>query len=207
MDEEIFEETSNFATPENFDIFEVLDGGAYPKDAITVYLDEAAGYELRALQAEAESFTEEPDQETIQRINDSLVRLRDRIDKSARTFYLTGVDNDLIKAVWPAAEEHFESRKVNRKRADQSIIRELPQSAQADFMTYVSLVTMALHVEKVVDDSSGRELVAPGADGLEKFFSKAPAYAIREVSQAIERLQVDARDFERGLDDGFFPKP
>ena len=206
MGDEIISETNEFFTPDGFDIFDILTEKAYPKDTVTVYLDEAAAYELRALQKEADAIEGEPDEATIQDFNDRLTALRTRIDKSARTFHLSGVDADRMKDVMTSAEAHFEDRKVNRKRADGSIIRELPQSAQVDFMRYVSALTLSIHVEKITD-SAGRESIAPGVDTMATFLDKAPVYAVRELNQAIERLQVDARDFERTLDDGFFPKP
>lgn len=199
-------EISDFATEENFDIFDVLSERAYPRDIVTVYLDDGAAFELRKLTDEVDAIDGEPDQATVEAFNERLTNIRTRIDRSARTFHLAGVSSDTIKDAMTAADEHFESRKVNRKRADGSIIRELPKSAQDDFMVYTSAVMMALHVEKIVDPD-GRQVVAPTPDAIVRFINGAPIYAVREVNQAIERLQVDARDFERSLDDGFFPKP
>ena len=203
---EIVTESNEFFTPEGFDIFDILTERAYPKDTVTVYLDEEAAYQLRALGREADSIEGEPDQDVVDSFAERLATFRARIERSARTFHLTGVDADKMKDVMTAAEAHFEDRKVNRKRADGSIIRELPQSAQTDFMRYASALTLSIHVEKITDPD-GHEVVAPGPDILMNFLDKAPVYAVRELNQAIERLTVDARDFERGLDDGFFPKP
>lgn len=203
MEDNDIAQSENIFTPEDFNIFEL--DKSYPKDTVTVYLDDGAAHEYRKLRAEADLVEGEPDQDFIDDFNARLEALREKIKKSERTFYLTGVDADKMKDAMTSSEAHFEDRKVNRKRADGSIVRELPQSAQVDFMRYVSAVTLAMHVEKIVD-GAGREVVAPGPDALLLFLDKAPAYAVREVSQAVERLQVDARDFEAALDDGFFPK-
>lgn len=204
--EEITEESGIDPTPspETFSFFDVLSEKAYPKDIVTVYMDDAAAYDLKKLSIEADG-VEETDVEKIAEIGARLRALRERIEASAVTFYLTGVGADRQGDAMTHAQEHFEGKKVNRKRADGSITRELPQSEQFNFMKYMSAVSNALHIEKIVL-ADGRQMVAPSPDEVSAFLAKAPRSAIEQFNAAIAKLEVDTADFERTIDEGFLAK-
>lgn len=190
-------------TPETFSFFDVLSEKAYPRDTVTVYMDDAAAYDLRKISREAEELDS---QEDMNDLAERLAALRQRIEASAMTFHLAGVGADRMQDAMNVANEHFEGKKVNRKRADGSIMRELPQDQQVAFMRYMSAVTLSLHVEKIVL-ADGRQMVAPSPDEIAAFMDKAPVAAMEAINRAVRDLQVTTSDFEATLDEGFLAKP
>lgn len=209
MDEEIEGDAqTTYPTEETFSFFDVLDGKAYPKDTITVYLDDAAAYDLRKLNKALREAIDSGDatDEDVARFNAEAQSLKARIEASAYTFHLTAVSSELMQDALDAADKKFEAEKVSRKRADGSLIRELPQNKQVAYAKYVSAVTLSLHTEKIVD-AAGRTLVAPSPDEAFAFLGKAPDASVASITRAISALRVSALDFEAGLDEGFFPKP
>ena len=205
MENEEIEGGPEGLTPETFSFFDVLSEKAYPRDIVNVYLDDAAAYDLRKIGDEAEEM--DPDNaEAINALGERLKALRQRIEASAMTFHLAGVGADRMQEAMQVANDHFEGKKVNRKRADGSIMRELPQEQQVAFMRYASAVTLSLHIERIVL-ADGRAQTAPSPDEIAAFLDKAPLAAVNTINDAVKALQVSTQDFERTLDEGFLAKP
>lgn len=193
-------------TQESFSFFDVLEARTYPKDVKTVYLDESAAYEFGQLSAEVDN-TVNPTAKQVKEFEKRAHDLQARLAKSKFTFYLTGVPGDMIESAQTIANEAFEDKKKQRKTATQTIERYLPEDQQLPYMKYLSAVVNSLHIEQILQHSTGRVMTAPSPDEVSHFWDKAPDAAKFELNTAIRKLSVRSADYERALDEGFLAKP
>ena len=197
-------------TPETFSFFDVLEEITYPKEVKTIWTDEAAVYEFRKIANEIDDIIvgtpegEEPDLPTD--IQARLERIQDRIERSKFTFHLTGVSDDRIEEAAEIANAEFEDKKLQRKTATQAIEKYLPESQQLAYVKFFNSVVNSLHIEKIVSHRDGREMVAPSPQEVQHFFDKCPSAPKVELVEAIKALRVQSSNYERQLDEGFFPK-
>lgn len=194
-------ETTDNLSEETFSFFEVLNGEAYPKDTVSVYLNEGAAYKIRSARKLLNDIDNEDErQKTIKLIK----QYEKEVEASAYTFHITGVDSDLIEAVGKVANKKYR-KKI--KRPDQSISEYIPEDDQNEYIKFLGNSVLQLHVEKIVEDSTGKEIVAPPLEEIALFLSKAPVSQRDKLSNAIQNLQVSAREFEDRVSDDFLAKP
>lgn len=207
------EETNTNAEPEfeaptqdTFSFFDVLEEVTYPNDVVTLYMDEAAAYDFAKLAAEID-ITVEPDKKQVAAFKKRAEDLKTRIEKSKYTFYLRGVSDDRVSEAEELVEAKFEDVKRPRKNAQGHIERVLPPSEQKNYLRYFNAVVFSLHIEQIVQESTGRVMVAPHPDEVAHLYDKAPGSEKQKLSNAIGALRVRSEAYERSLDEGFFQKP
>ena len=204
------EGTENFdisasMTQEAFSFFDVLSEISFPKDVFSVYLDESAVFDFRKIQAEID-LAEDPDEALLAEWDERLKSVRDRLAAKKYTFHITGVSDDRIEEAAEVANAQFEDKKKQRKTASGTIERYLPDAVAQDYLRFFNAVVLALHVERIVEERTGREMIAPSPDEVAQFLRKAPGPAKQEVSERIQALRARASEYESALDEGFFPK-
>ena len=205
------EGTDNFdisaaMTQDEFSFFDVLNEISYPKDEFSVYLDESAAFDFRKIQTEIDTTTE-PDAERVEDWDARLEDIRTRLAKSKFTFYVTGVSDDRIEEAAEVANAQFADKKKQRKTASGTIEKYLPDDVAQDYLRFFNAVVLSLHIERIVQNATGRTMVAPSPDEVAQFLRKAPGAAKVEVNERIQALRAKSGEFESALDVGFFPKP
>lgn len=190
---------------DDFDFFDVIQGRTYPTDDVTVFMDEQAAYEFVKAAREFDSLSE-PTNEQIAEYEAKLEDIRKRINDSKVTFYLTGISDDEVTASKEAADAHFADKKKQRKAADGTIQRYLPEEEGGNYMNYFNAVVLSKHITQVVRHKDDRTITSPTPDWISHFMDKAPGAAKEKLTAAIQALRVEAADYEASLDEGFFPK-
>lgn len=195
--------------PEDFTLFDLVEGVEYPKTTETVMMDEKAAYELIHLVEDIKRYraeAEELSDEVLEEYRSQVEKLQADIEASKVTFHLTGVSDDLIGSAGEIAEAKFEGLKKQIKGADGLIQKVLPQAEKVNFMRYLSAVTQSMHIEKVVRHKDGAVRVSPSPDEVAHLMGNAPSAAKAALVAAINSLRVKAADYEANLDEGFFQK-
>lgn len=199
------EEIENTDPLENFSFFDVLEGTSYPKDEVTVSLNESAGYQAQKLMAEAAEM-EDPTPEKLEDLRKRLDKFRKEIEDSRVTFKLTGVSSEMISSSKDIVDEQFVDKKKTIAGANGRPIKYLPEEHALDYQRMLNAVVMSMHIEQVTYQKNGFSKIGLTPDEVAAFYDKAPTAAKARLSAAITGLQVDSDSFEAELDEGFFPK-
>lgn len=195
--------------PDDFSLFDMLDGVEYPESSVTVAINEKAAFALGRLDREIKEYlrdNDEHDEKVLAKYRERVDALKQQIEDSKITFHLKGVPDELVTGANEIAEEKFKDRKKQVKTADGRIVKILPDGEKINFMRYSNAVVVSMHVTKVVYHKNGAERTTPSPDEIAAFYDKAPAAAKAILGQAVNELRVDAIDYERNFDEGFFPK-
>ena len=198
------EEDHNPLTPETFSFFDVFEGLEHPTDTVTIFMNEKAQYDLNKKLNEI-GRTAEGDGK-LDELAAAAAKLHDKVEASRHTFDITGVDDDTITDLRDVAEAAFEDRKKQIKRADGTLIKQLPESEQLAYARYFNALVMSVHITRV-EDARGRVMVAPGVDEVAILLDKAPTSQKAKLQSAINDLRVRATDFESSVDADFLAKP
>lgn len=215
MSEEIettdIDEPTEVVTPANFSFYDMMSGVSYPKDVITVSLDESAVYEALKIQedfeiAQGKEMSEAQRKKAIKEFEKRIADVTERVNRKSATFHLTGVSDEMVEAAGESVNDLFADERKQRKLADGSIQKYLPEEKRMAWVRMLNATVNSLHIEKVRYNDNGVEFVAPDPDMIAHFFDTAPTGAKAKLSQAIANLRVDAVNYENYLDEGFFPK-
>lgn len=204
----------NPLSQESFSFFDVLAERTYPKDTVTLYMDEQAGYDLIRLSVESDEVDGEPEDEEEQialdkkvtEFQERLSSLQKRIANSAFTLHLTGVSNDRLGEVQGVVDKEFRPKKIQRKNAQGRIEKYLPESEKMAYAHYFSAVVNSLYIERIEQHSTGRVMVAPGVDEVAELLRKAPRHELAKLQTKIAELDVNSSQYENSIDEGFLAK-
>lgn len=201
------------AAPEDFDMYALMEGVDYPEDEVTVALNEKAAHrlarldrEIRAYLAEGEEEGGEHDQAKLAQYRTELDKLQKAIADSRVTFYLKGVPDELVQGANDIVEARFEDKKKQVKTADNRLVKVLPEGEKMAWVRFLNAVVYSMHIQRVYYHKNGATITAPDADQIAHFYDKAPAAAQALLTSKIQELRVDAQEYERDFDEGFFPK-
>lgn len=190
---------------DDFDFFDVLQGRTYPTDTVTVIMDEKGVYDFVKAQREFEAKTDPTDEE-ISTHEELLRKLHADIEASKATFSLQGIPDDEITSCKEIADAHFADKKKQKKAADGTIVRYLPEEENVNYMNYFNAVVFSKHITQVIRHKDDRTTTSPGVDWVAHFMDKAPGFAKDKLTEAIRALRVNSSEYEAGLDEGFFLK-
>ena len=200
------------ATPvDSFSFFDVLEERTYPEETFSVYLDEGAAYEYAKLRIEvdrvgidldSDDYDDEARKAQGQEFVDRAEALKERMRKSRYVFHVKGVSDDRIVDAKEIVEERFSDKKRQRKRADGSLEKYLPEDVQIDYVRFLDAVMLSLHIQQI-EAPNGKVMTAPSADEIAHFMDKAPSAAQARVRDKIHALRVESADYEAGIDEGF----
>lgn len=218
MSEEI--ETTDIVTdtitPEEFDFYALMSGAVYPKDTVTVTLDESAAYDALHIAQEFDEFRtsaayeEDPESDEVKaKIADFEARIeavKNRVNENSVTFDLTGVSDELIESAKASVDEQFEDKRKQRKLADGSLQKYIPDDVAKDYLRMLNATVFSLQIERMRFNKVGAEFVAPDPDKVAHFFDTAPRGSKMIVANKIMALSVDAQSLVNQMDEGFFPK-
>lgn len=160
-----------------FDVADMFTGKAYPKEVVTVYMDEATAYELHKLREEALLAVQAGDEKKAAKVEKELKALVKKGEESRYDFHLTGASRDdrkalidIVRAEYPS-EVDFLGREKPNPEADEK---------------YANLV-WSLHIEKI-ERPDGALIVAPDEATVKIIRGQAPDPAILAIEKGIQEL-------------------
>jgi len=185
---------------ETFDFLDVLTERSYPKDEVSLFLDEASAYKLRAVKAAYENSQDDKEREKLKKL---MNQYRSDVKKSEYIFKLTGVSFDKIENLVEMAKKKYPVEHKTRKTGSGGLEQyEVPSNQRAEYIGYL---TLWVHVEAVVSPE-GKIHTAPEEETIIKFLKIAPPSQVNRFTEAITSLQVSSREFEDAIDDDFLAK-
>lgn len=205
---ELNEDVLSSPAPDNFSMFDMLDGVEYPEAEVTVSLNEKAAYKLGRLAADIKRYqadNDEHDEKVLDEYRSDVEKLRKEIDDSKVTFYLKGVPDEIISGARDIAEARFEEVKKPVKAADGLLRKVLPENEHINYARFLNAVVYSMHVVKVYYHKNGAT-GGSSPDEMAAFLDRAPDAAKGKLVTEISELRVKAADYEATFDEGFFPK-
>lgn len=172
--------------PRTIDFAAVFAGISYPKDSVTVILDEELGYRVHRLQADIRESAMSGDSDKRKELEAESDRLAEDAKAKTYVFHLTGVARELREGVAAGVEKEFELKRSMFGNIDYTPEAEAAHNARI----------YALHIERI-SGPGGAELVAPTAENLAEFLKHAPDKAIIDINAKIKELSGE------GASDGF----
>jgi len=208
---DIDESAEDVVTPANFSFYDMMAGVSYPKDVITISLDEAAAYDAAKIvedfeKTDVSSLTPTQAKKAAKDFEARIAEVTERVSRKSATFHLTGVSSDLVESAKESVDDMFMDKRRQRKLADGSLQKYLPEDQMQPYMRMLNATIYALYIEKVVYNENGVTFVAPDPDMIAHFYDTAPDGAKAKLSEGIQKLRVEAGQYESYLDEGFFQK-
>lgn len=198
-------------TPDNFSFYDMMSNVSYPKDSITVSLAEDAAYEAAKVQYDFETtdfskMSEAKKKKAAKEFEQRIEQIAAEVKAKSITFDLTGVSDELIEETKTVVDDLFMDKRKQRKLADGSIQKYLPEDQQQPYLRMLNASMNALMIERVTYQGNGVVFVAPDPDMIAHFYDTAPTGAKVKLNEALAKLRVNAVDYESLLDEGFFQK-
>lgn len=213
MSEEIetTEAEESVVTPSNFSFYDMMSGVSYPKDSITISLDEAAAYDSMKIMEDFETAKQSEMSATqakkaVKEFEKRIAELTERVSTKSATFDLTGVASEMVETAKESVDELFMDKRKQRKLADGSLQKYLPEDQQQAYFRMLNATIYALYIERVTYNENGAVFVAPDPDMIAHFYDTAPDGAKAKLTEAIQKLRVAAGQYESLIDEGFFQK-
>jgi len=197
------EKVDELQSPDTFDFISVLSGDTrgYPKDGVTILLDEATAYKIAKLETQAAGMDSGNDYDSV---IVEVARLRKKLGGTAYTFKLTGVSQEVQEDILKLAQEKFPTKYDSNKNFLTGGIDRTEKPNQERDRYFVSLLYQA-HVEQIVAPNGAVD-TAPAVETIDAFLRKAPRSQIDKFEQALKGLQVTATMFEQATDEDFLAK-
>lgn len=185
---------------DTFNFLDVLSERSYPKDEVSIFLDEASAYKLRAVKTAFDN-TEDPKKR--KEIEKLVKQYQEDVKKSEYVFKLTGVSFDRIEGLIEMAKKKYPVETKTRKTASGGLEQyEVPSEERNEYIGYL---TLWIHVEAIVSPD-GKVHTSPDEETIIKFLKVAPPSQVNRFTEAISRLQVSSQEFEDAIDDDFLAK-
>lgn len=189
---------------EVFDFAEVVQGRGYPRDEVSVYLDEATAYKIQVLEEES---SKERDPERVDELAEQIAELRAELDKSKYVFKIVGISTDTQEDLVDKARAEYPVEYENRRNPFTQMIERTEKAdpeKDAARDRYFTNILWAAHIEQIVAPS-GAVQTAPGPETVESL-RKMPKSQITKLVQAFNKLEVASAAFEHATDEDFLAK-
>lgn len=163
-------------SPKTLDLAAVFSGRSYPKETVTVYMDEVLGYKIYKLTKESVQATLARDEDEKDRIGAELKEAAAKAEPSRLLFHLTGASREDRKAATEETLEKFPAEKDAFGR----------EKSNAEANEYYANLVWKLHVERI--EAADGSTVEPTLEDVEMFRKHAPDHAIEAVEAGIQEL-------------------
>lgn len=186
--------------PDTFNFLDVLSQRSYPKDKVSIYLDEGAAYQAKITRQLIEEAGTEAEIKKLQKL---LKEYSAKVKASEYIFHLTGVSMERNEEILELAKEKYPVEMRTRKTASGSLEQyEVPSPERNEYVGYLFIW---IYVE-AIESPDGKIHAAPDVENIIQFVKKAPTSQVEKVTEAIGRLRVSSELFEDAIDDDFLAK-
>lgn len=163
--------------PGTFDIADLFTGKVYPKEVVTVFLDEDAAYQINVNSKEITKAVVREDTQALKELEEKHHDLVRRAASSKVTFHLTGVSRDERQNVLSKTlEEYPQQYNLMGQPIPDTKANEVHANRR-----------WALHTERIVR-ADGSTIVAPDEHAIKVFRGHAPDPVVEEIETAILEL-------------------
>lgn len=180
------------------DIYEFLDGRAYPKDTVKVYLDEQSGYEANRLQDkynELEKSKRYTHDDKVPAIDKELASLQKQLDKLADAMRASA-----LKVHMQGLPTHIIQSASEKVEADNAKIED-DDDKKSEAIELASLMIKSIETpDGKVDDRKF------DYDGVEKLFGRIPPKGVEQILMCVNHLMLSSFSFDNVTDAGFLVK-
>ena len=210
-EEEIRESVDEAKAPGTFNIMAVLKDRGYPKDKITVFIDEEMAYEAAKLKEELDSIDSKNKTESAKKnradLADKIDEIREQLAKSAYVIHLEGISEGKREEIYREAKKKYPIEYENDNSV-QSILsggkRTEKESPERDAL-FTDYLWQA-HIKKIVDPEGNEQVEIPFAT-IRAMRDSLPVSAIIKVNESIEKLRTATAVFIMETGEDFLAKP
>lgn len=184
-----------------FNFLDRLAGRNYPREKVTIFLDEALGYRV---QAKVDELSNEKDADRAEALGDEIGALIEELNSASYTVHLEGISVEEYDATVDSADEQFPLEFTTEQNpltfAREKIVVPNPEREQ-----YFRTLLWSKYIRSVetssgeVDDNITQEWVAV-------FLNRAPVMAQIRLSAAIDALRMTTDWMDAIQTDDFFRK-
>lgn len=186
--------------PDTFNFLDVLAERSFPKDTVSIYLNDAAAYQAQLVR---EVMSTETDTKKLAEAEKLLKKYIKEVKESEYKFHLSGVPLEKLESLFEIAKEKFPIETKTRKTASGGLEQYEVQSQERN--EYIGYLSLWVHVQ-AIEAPDGKIQAAPDVDTIIAFIKNAPQSQVQRFSEAITKLQVNAKSFEEAIDDDFLAK-
>lgn len=211
MSEEIIEQAVKLANeakaPGVFNILNVLKERAYPKEEISIYLDEQVAYDASVLGEKIDELSKSSDVAHQKKV-DELIAQRDvlikRIEESKYTFFITGLSEGMRSDIQEQSLEKFPLEyEENKNPFTGEMTKKEIESKERD--RYFTLLLWHSSIQKIVaPDGSVQENVT--MEDVTQLRDLLPLAGIGAITQSVEKLRTATAIFMMTVDEDFLAK-
>lgn len=164
------------------DIGAILAGIVYPKEVVSVYMDESIGYLITRTNSELQRLADAGKTEEYNELEESFHKMLKEANSKRVEVHLTGVDRKTRKDVLTSVTAEFPAKT--------DVFGRIEPNLAAD-EAYANKI-WAVHIEKMVT-ADGRVVAPILPEDVQLFRDKAPAFAQETIEAAINELSEGSK--------------
>lgn len=210
-EEEMREAVEEAKAPGTFNIVNILKDRGYPKDSISIFIDEDAAYRASAIKQEIEDLdkagsSKKADAKRVE-LNDALDEARQEMAKAAYAVHIEGISEGKREELYATARKKYPIE-YEADNSVQSILsgnsRVEKESPERDSL-FTDLLWQA-HIKKIVDPNGDEQTEFPYGT-IREMRGSLPISAIVKINDAIERIRTATAVFIMETGEDFLAKP
>lgn len=216
-EQEIREAVNEAKAPGTFNIVSVLQGRAYPKTEVVVYLDEAIAYEASLVQDKIDELDTKIGKgkmtEKQSSMRDELINqkeeLADKMRASAYTVEISGISEGKREEIFAQAKKRYPIEYENSSNMAEVLLGGDNKRTEKESPERDNLFTDLLwqeSIKKITDPEGNIQTEFPYAS-IKEMRNSFPLSAIMNINQTIEKMRAAAALFVMETGEDFLAKP
>lgn len=161
----------------NIDFAKVFSGQEYPKDSVSVIVNEKLGYDVHRIQQEISTALATDDKDARKELEEKYAELAKKAKDFTYTFHLTAISREVKESLTQSVRAEFDIETDMFGNAKPNDAAEKAYKSRR----------WALHTEKI-EGPGGSVSVAPTPENLAAFLLQAPDPAIEQIDAKITEL-------------------
>lgn len=169
--------TEALADPKTLNILETIKGRSYPSKDVKVWLDQETIHAIAELENE---IAVETDGERVNDLDEQIHTLREKVEKTALTFHLRGIDR--------------RTRRQALKRVE--LLLKKGEVDEFDSQFLLGHLNFAAHLIRITDADGGVQEKLWTAEEAEEILDLIPEQGTKDLNDAMDELTFKAARFD-----------
>lgn len=169
--------TEALADPKTLNILETIKGRSYPSKDVKVWLDQETIHAIAELENE---IAVETDAERVNELDEQIHTLREKVEKTALTFHLRGIDR--------------RTRRQALKRVE--LLLKKGEVDEFDSQFLLGHLNFAAHLIRITDADGGVQEKLWTAEEAEEILDLIPEQGTKDLNDAMDELTFKAARFD-----------
>lgn len=169
--------TEALADPKTLNILETIKGRSYPSKDVKVWLDQETIHAIAELENE---IAVETDGERVNELDEQIHNLREKVEKTALTFHLRGIDR--------------RTRRQALKRVE--LLLKKGEVDEFDSQFLLGHLNFAAHLIRITDADGGVQEKLWTAEEAEEILDLIPEQGTKDLNDAMDELTFKAARFD-----------